>query len=57
MVKLLTTGAFLGMLSNVTGIPLSPYYPTVKGQEIRFEATKINTSRFEGFKAYVASKF
>lgn len=57
MIKLLIVGAIFGMISNVTGIPLSPVYPTISRQNLKFEATSIDDEKYETFKKYVGSKF
>lgn len=57
MIKLIFFGVFFGMLSSVTGIPLSPYYPVVQNNKIRFELTSINQTTYSNFKQYVESKF
>jgi hypothetical protein len=57
MIKLIFFGVSFGMLSNMTGIPLSPYYPVVQNNKIEFEATSVNQSKYSNFKQYVDSKF
>lgn len=56
MIRLMFFSVFVGMLSSVTGIPLSPYYPIVQNNKIRFELTSINQKKYSNFKHYVGSR-
>jgi len=57
MFKLLFSAVFFGMISNVTGIPLSPCYPVIQSNRIKIELTSINQTKYSNFKQYVGSKF
>lgn len=44
--------------SNITGIPVMPFYPVVEHNKARLniEAAQIDQRKFNDFKNYVASK-
>jgi hypothetical protein len=55
--KIIFLAIFFGMLSNITGIPLSPCYPVIQNKNIKFELTSINQANYSNFKKYLVSKF
>ncbi len=57
MFKLLFMGVLVSMLSNITGVPVSPVYPIIHNQSLKFETTSIDQNKYKNFKKYIVSKF
>lgn len=57
MFRLIFYAFFLGALSNITGIPLSPCYPAIHNNRINFELTSINQTKYSNFKQYLRFNF
>ena len=57
MLKLIFIGIIVSSLSNLTGVPASPVFPSISNNRIKLELTEINQNKYKNFKKYVASKF
>lgn len=57
MIKLLVMGIIVSTISNLTGVPVFPVYPTIVNKSIKFESTSINQKNYQNFKNYIGSKF